>query len=79
MSTALDAVRRVLTEAGEPLQYKEITRRALDNGYWEPTRKNTQATSVSAKTISTAACRPSGSRHSRLGHCVTRSAERYSA
>jgi restriction system protein len=43
-STALDAVRRVLAEAKEPLHYKEITRRILKQGYWETHGKTPEAT-----------------------------------
>ncbi|MGC9455825.1 MAG: HTH domain-containing protein [Phycisphaerae bacterium] len=44
MNKALDAARRVLSEAGEPLHYKEITRRALKQGYWQTDGRTPEAT-----------------------------------
>lgn len=50
MSTALDAATRVLSEAGEPLHYKEIARRALEKGYWKTDGK-TPAATVNAQLV----------------------------
>ena len=42
--SALDAVVSVLTEASEPLHYKELTRRILDSGLWTSAGKTPEAT-----------------------------------
>lgn len=42
--SALSAAAQVLREAGEPLHYEEITRRALDEGLWTPKGKTPAAT-----------------------------------
>ncbi len=44
MSIVLNAVQQVLAEAGEPLHYQEITKRALSQGLWEPQGKTPEAT-----------------------------------
>ena len=44
MGGALDAVRRVLAEAGKPLHYREIAKQALQKGYWHTTGKTPDAT-----------------------------------
>ncbi len=44
MSQAQDAAYRVLKEAGEPLHYREITRRALDGAYLITNSKTPEAT-----------------------------------
>lgn len=44
MGGALDAARRVLTEAGKPLHYREIAKQALKKGYWQTTGKTPDAT-----------------------------------
>ena len=43
MNTALDAAEQVLAEAGEPLHYREIARRAIDGGGWHPGGKTPEA------------------------------------
>lgn len=44
MSVVCDAAARVLAEAGGPLHYREITRRAVECGLWKPGGKTPQAT-----------------------------------
>ena len=44
MSKALNATYEVLKKAGEPLHYKEITKRALDQGLWHTDGKTPEAT-----------------------------------
>ncbi|HBJ34514.1 MAG TPA: restriction endonuclease [Planctomycetaceae bacterium] len=44
MSSVLDAVKKVLAKAGEPLHYKEITRRIITDGYWDSNGKTPEAT-----------------------------------
>jgi len=39
MGSALNAVQQVLAEAGEPLHYKEITRRVLTATFGKPTAR----------------------------------------
>lgn len=48
MGSALNAVQQVLTDAGEPLHYKEITRRILADHLWETDGRTPEAT-VSAQ------------------------------
>jgi len=40
----LDAVHTVLSKAGQPLHYREITARLISTGLWKPTGKTPQAT-----------------------------------
>jgi len=40
----LDAVEKVLAKAGQPLHYREITKRLLAGGLWKPTGRTPQAT-----------------------------------
>ena len=42
--SALEAVRKILAEAGEPLHYEEITRRVLEQGLWTTEGKTPSAT-----------------------------------
>ncbi len=42
--SVLDAVQRVLADAGEPLHYKEITRRIVSEGLWQPGGQTPEAT-----------------------------------
>jgi restriction system protein len=44
MAGALIAVEQVLTQAGEPLHYKEITRRILEGRLWETDGKTPEST-----------------------------------
>ncbi len=44
MGSALKAVQNVLAQAGEPLHYTEIARRALDTGLWQTDGKTPDAT-----------------------------------
>ncbi len=44
MGSVLLAIEQVLTEAGEPLHYKEITHRALTRGLWETDGTSPEAT-----------------------------------
>ncbi len=44
MSSALDAAQRVLTQAGEPLHYREIAKRGIEKGYWKTDGKTPEAT-----------------------------------
>lgn len=46
--TVMEAIARVLNEAGEPLHYQEIARRAIEQGYWVTEGKTPQDT-VSAQ------------------------------
>ena len=48
MGSVINAIQQVLTEAGEPLHYKEITRRILAGGLWQTDGKTPEAT-VSAQ------------------------------
>jgi len=43
-NSALNAVLKVLQDAGEPLHYQEITRRALESGLWQTSGKTPDAT-----------------------------------
>jgi len=51
VSTAVDAIRRVLAEANGPLHYKEITRWILKQGYWQTDGKTPEATIISQITV----------------------------
>ncbi|MCC5849956.1 MAG: restriction endonuclease [Verrucomicrobia bacterium] len=42
--SAISAALKVLQDAGEPLHYQEITRRALDSGLWQTSGKTPDAT-----------------------------------
>ena len=44
MGSVIGAIQQVLTEAGEPLHYKEITRRILAAGLWQTNGKTPEAT-----------------------------------
>lgn len=44
MTTVIDAIRQVLEKAGEPLHYREITRRIVESGLWESSGKTPEAT-----------------------------------
>jgi len=52
MSTAVDAIRRVLAEDNGPLHYREITRRILNQGYWQTDGKTPEATISAQLTVS---------------------------
>ena len=66
MSTALDAIRRVLSEAKEPLHYREITRRILGQGYWQTDGKTPEAT-ISAQLTTSINRHGNGSPFRRVG------------
>lgn len=51
MGSAISAIQQVLTEAGEPLHYKEITRRVLAARLWETDGKTPEATVNAQLTI----------------------------
>lgn len=48
---AKDAAYQILKEAGEPLHYKEITKRILDTGLWSTKGKTPEATIISLITV----------------------------
>jgi len=52
VSTAVDAIRRVLAEANGPLHYREITQRILKQGYWQTDGKTPEATISAQLTVS---------------------------
>lgn len=51
MGSAIDAIQQVLSEAGEPLHYKEITRRVLAGGLWQTDGQTPEATISAQLTI----------------------------
>ena len=69
MSTAIDAIHRVLAEAKEPLHYREITRRILKEGYWQTDGKTPEAT-ISAQITVSINKRGGGSPFRRVGRGV---------
>ncbi|CAG0972057.1 hypothetical protein PHYC_01303 [Phycisphaerales bacterium] len=44
MSTVLEAARRILQKANQPLHYKDIAKRMIDDGLWKPEGKTPAAT-----------------------------------
>lgn len=51
MGSALNAVQQVLAKAGEPLHYKEITRRVIGDRLWETDGKTPEATISAQLTV----------------------------
>lgn len=51
MGSALNAVQQVLAKAGEPLHYKEISRRVLATGLWHTDGKTPEATISAQLTV----------------------------
>jgi restriction system protein len=66
VNSALDAAYQVLTEAGEPLHYKEITSRILESGLWSTDGK-TPAKTVYARLGTDIQQRGQESRFRRIG------------
>ncbi len=62
----VDAVLLILTEAGEPLHYREITKRMLDQGLWK-TNGKTPETAVNASLSTHIKTQGAASRIHRLG------------
>jgi restriction system protein len=51
MGSAINAIEQVLNDAGEPLHYKEITRRVLAGGLWQTDGQTPEATISAQLTI----------------------------